>query len=241
MSPIQTSLHYFQSETCSHLHPGVGWACRICSESRPEGVVIVVWSSILLDSGRNTLRNSWAWLMHSPWRRQSWQEKLSISLVEVIEVVKKLHSGTTLGVNETGPAMHKALGIVGLGLLATSLSAGGWTQSLWIGSLVWLQMSEYHIAQPPLEKLTPGCWKRRLCPIAELQIQEEQCGFHPVYGTVDELFTLARILKGSYEFAHPVYMCFVDRLRPCPFGYLEGDIAGVRGTRALTMNHAVLE
>ena len=48
------------------------------------------------------------------------------------------------------------------------------------------------------EKLMSGCWRGgsgRLFPGS---------------GTVDKLFTLAKILEGSWEFAHPVYMCFVD-------------------------------
>lgn len=47
-------------------------------------------------------------------------------------------------------------------------------------------------------------------PIAEPQIEVEQCGFCPGHGTTDQLFTLARILEGAWEYAHPVYMCFVD-------------------------------
>ena len=39
--------------------------------------------------------------------------------------------------------------------------------------------------------------ERRLWPIVEPQIQEEQCGFHPGRGTVDQLFTLARLLEGG--------------------------------------------
>ena len=35
-------------------------------------------------------------------------------------------------------------------------------------------------------------------------------GFRPGRGTTDQLFTLARILEGAWEYAHPVYMCFVD-------------------------------
>ena len=50
----------------------------------------------------------------------------------------------------------------------------------------------------------------RVRPIVEPQIEEEQCGFHPRRGTTDQLFTLARILEGVWEYAHPVYMCFVD-------------------------------
>jgi len=52
--------------------------------------------------------------------------------------------------------------------------------------------------------------ERRLWPIVEPQLQEEQCGFRPGRGTVDQLFTLVGLLGGSWEFAHPVYMYFVD-------------------------------
>jgi len=52
--------------------------------------------------------------------------------------------------------------------------------------------------------------ERRLQPIVEPQIQEEQGGFCPGGGTVDQIFTLAELLRGSWEFDHPVYMCLVD-------------------------------
>ncbi|KAL0203001.1 hypothetical protein M9458_001019, partial [Cirrhinus mrigala] len=52
--------------------------------------------------------------------------------------------------------------------------------------------------------------ERRIRPIVEPRIQEEQCGFHPGRGTMDQLYTLFRVLEGSWEFAQPVHMCFVD-------------------------------
>ena len=52
--------------------------------------------------------------------------------------------------------------------------------------------------------------ERRVHPIVEPQIEEDQCGFCPGRGTTDQLFTLARILEGAWEYAYPVYMCFVD-------------------------------
>ena len=52
--------------------------------------------------------------------------------------------------------------------------------------------------------------ERRVRPVVEPRIQEEQCGFRPGRGTTDQLFTLAGILEGAWEYAHPVYMCFVD-------------------------------
>ena len=52
--------------------------------------------------------------------------------------------------------------------------------------------------------------ERRIQPIVEPRIQEEQCGFRPGRGTLDQLHTLRRVLEGSWEFAQPVHMCFVD-------------------------------
>ena len=57
------------------------------------------------------------------------------------------------------------------------------------------------------------------------QIKEKECGFCPGRVTVDQLYTLSRVLEGTWEFALPVQMCFVDLemafdLRPLgsPFG-----------------------
>ena len=52
--------------------------------------------------------------------------------------------------------------------------------------------------------------ERRVRPIVEPQLEEEQCGFHPGCGTMDHHFTLARILEGAWGYAYPVYMCFLD-------------------------------
>uniref|UniRef100_A0AAQ4PCE6 Reverse transcriptase domain-containing protein n=1 Tax=Gasterosteus aculeatus aculeatus TaxID=481459 RepID=A0AAQ4PCE6_GASAC len=52
--------------------------------------------------------------------------------------------------------------------------------------------------------------ERRVRLIVEPRIEEEQCGFRPGRGTTDQLFTLSRIKEGAWEYAHPVYMCFVD-------------------------------
>ncbi|KAI3353748.1 hypothetical protein L3Q82_004979 [Scortum barcoo] len=52
--------------------------------------------------------------------------------------------------------------------------------------------------------------ERRIRPIVDPWIQEEQCGFRPGRGTVDQLYTLHRVLEGLWEFAQPVHMCFVD-------------------------------
>ena len=76
-----------------------------------------------------------------------------------------------------------------------------------------------------------GVLERRVRRIVEPRIQEEQCGFRPGRGTVDQLYTLCRILEGAWEFAQPVHMCFVDlekAIRPCPSGSPVGGSLGVR-------------
>ena len=52
--------------------------------------------------------------------------------------------------------------------------------------------------------------ERRVQLLVEPQIQVEQCAFHPCHGTLDQLYTLVRVLEGPWEFAQPVHMCFVD-------------------------------
>ncbi|TWW54874.1 hypothetical protein D4764_0244430, partial [Takifugu flavidus] len=59
-------------------------------------------------------------------------------------------------------------------------------------------------------KVYSGVLERRVRRIVEPRIQEEQCGFRPGPGTVDQLYTLRRVLEGAWEFAQPVHMCFVD-------------------------------
>ncbi|TKS65269.1 putative 149 kDa protein ORF 2 [Collichthys lucidus] len=59
-------------------------------------------------------------------------------------------------------------------------------------------------------KVFSGVLERRVRKIVEPWIQEEQCGFRPGRGSVDQLYTLSAVLEGAWEFAQPVYMCFVD-------------------------------
>ena len=146
-----------------------------------------------------------------------------ISGVEVAEVVKKLRGGKAPGVDEIRPDYLKALDVVGLSWL-TRLCNIAWTSGVvpldWqTGVVVPLFIkgdrrvcSNYRgitlLSLPG--KVFSGVLQRRVRRIVEPRIQEEQCGFRPGRGTVDQLYTLRRILEGAWEFAHPVHMCFVD-------------------------------
>ena len=75
------------------------------------------------------------------------------------------------------------------------------------GCVLIIEASHYSAS---LGKYTLRFWKRRVRRIVEPQIEEEECGFRPGHGMTDQLFTLSRILEGAWEYAYPVYMCFVD-------------------------------
>lgn len=52
--------------------------------------------------------------------------------------------------------------------------------------------------------------EKRPWKTVEPLIQEEQKGFLPGHGTVNQIFTLVGPLVESQEFDYPVYICFVD-------------------------------
>ena len=147
----------------------------------------------------------------------------SISLEEVTVIVKHLHSGKAPGIDEIRPEMLKALGVEGLSwmtrLFNIAWKSGTVPREWQTGVVVPLFKKGDQRVCANYRGITllslPGkvyskVLERRIRPIVEPQIQEEQCGFRPGRGTTDQLFTLSRILEGAWEFAQPVYMCFVD-------------------------------
>uniref|UniRef100_A0AAV2JL93 ribonuclease H n=1 Tax=Knipowitschia caucasica TaxID=637954 RepID=A0AAV2JL93_KNICA len=147
----------------------------------------------------------------------------SISLAEVTKVVGSLHGGKAPGVDEIRPDYLKSLDVVGLSWL-TRLCNIAWRSGAvpmeWqTGVVVPLYKKGDRRVCSNYRGITllslPGkvyskVLERRLRPMVESRIQEEQCGFRPGRGTLDQLYTLHRILEGSWEFAQPVHMCFVD-------------------------------
>ena len=146
-----------------------------------------------------------------------------ITQAEVTEVVGKLLSGKAPGVDEIRPEYLKSLDFVGLSWLTRLCSIAWQSETVpldWQTGLVVPLFkkgdrrvcSNYRgitlLSLPG--KVYSRVLERRIRPIVEPQIQEEQCSFHPGRGTLDQLYTLRRVLKGSWEFAQPVHMCFVD-------------------------------
>ncbi|KAI3358693.1 hypothetical protein L3Q82_015103 [Scortum barcoo] len=67
-----------------------------------------------------------------------------------------------------------------------------------------------HTSQPPRRRSTPGYWRGEIRPIVKFGPGGTMLGFRPGRGTLDQLYTLHRVLEGLWEFAQPVHMCFVD-------------------------------
>ncbi|KAI3355631.1 hypothetical protein L3Q82_004184 [Scortum barcoo] len=159
---------------------------------------------------------------------------------EVTEVVCKLLSGKAPGVDEIRPEYLKSLDVVGLSWL-TRLCNIAWRLGTvpleWqTGVVVPLFKKGGPESVFQLQGITllslPGkvyaarkYWRGEFGRWSTLRIQEEQCGFRPGRGTLDQLYTLRRVLEGLWEFAQPVHMCFVDlekAFEPCPSWYSVG-------------------
>ena len=125
----------------------------------------------------------------------------------------KLLAGRVPGLDEIRPEFLKALGVVVVVVADTTRVA--------IGS------GAAGLADQGGSLFKKG--DRRVCSTYRgitSQIQEEQCGFGPGGGTVDQLYTL----KAAWEFAQTVLMRFVDLEKAlCPSGSPVGGSPGLWG------------
>ncbi|KAI3368000.1 hypothetical protein L3Q82_026820 [Scortum barcoo] len=84
--------------------------------------------------------------------------------------------------------------------------------------------------------------ERRIRPIVDPWIQEEQCGFRPGRGTVDQLYTLHRVLGGFMGVCptSPHVLCGSgEGIRPCPSWYSVGSAPRVWGPGAFAKGCSV--
>ncbi|KAI3361110.1 hypothetical protein L3Q82_013312, partial [Scortum barcoo] len=121
-----------------------------------------------------------------------------------------------------GPTLEPGLGLglAGERLVAGSLPTGpslsAWAlepSSLRGGLESKFHLQGDHTSQPPRESTHARCryWRGRIRPIVEPWIQEEQCGFCPGRGTLDQLYTLrAGCLRVYGRLPNQCHMCFVD-------------------------------
>ncbi|KAK3508104.1 hypothetical protein QTP70_014279 [Hemibagrus guttatus] len=146
-----------------------------------------------------------------------------ITQAEVTEVVQQLLGGKAPGVDEIRPEYLKSPDVVGLSWLTRLCNIVWWSGTVpldWATGVVVPLFkkgdrrlcSNYRgitlLSLPG--KVYSRVLERRVQPLVEPRIQEEQCGFRPSRGTLDQLYTLHRVLEDSWEFTQPVHICFVD-------------------------------
>ncbi|KAK3515760.1 hypothetical protein QTP70_030463 [Hemibagrus guttatus] len=135
-------------------------------------------------------------------------------------VVQQLLGGKAPGVDEIRPEYLKSLDVVGLTRLCDIAWRSGTVPLDWATRVVipLFKKGDRRVCSnyrgitllSLTGKVCSRVLERRVRPLVEPRIQEEQCGFRPSCGTLDQLYTLHRVLEGLWEFAQPVHMCFVD-------------------------------
>ncbi|KAK3520878.1 hypothetical protein QTP86_015402 [Hemibagrus guttatus] len=142
-----------------------------------------------------------------------------ITQAEVTEVVQQLLSEKAPGVGEIRPGYLKTLDVVGLSWLTRLCNTAWWSGTVpldWATGVVvpLFKKEDRRVCSNYrgiiLLSLPRKVYSRVLERRVEPQILEEKCGFRPGHGTLDQLYTLHRVLEGTWEFAQPVHMCFVD-------------------------------
>ncbi len=160
-----------------------------------------------------------------PWRRTtSWPRRDSGK-----------PSGTSGGGSSAPPMPQylKSLDVVGLSWLTRLCNIAGWSGTVPLGWQIGVVVplfkkgdrrvcSNYRgitlLSLPG--KVHARVLERSIRPIVEPRIQEEQCGFRPGRGTLDQLYTLSRVLEGSWEFAQPIHMDLEKAFDCVPRGIL---------------------
>ena len=158
-------------------------------------------------------------------KKESFRDMLSRGTPEAVLEQARRAAATAVapGIDEILPEMLKALGVEGLSwstrLFNITWGSGSVPKEWQTGVVVSLfkmgdqRVCTYYRGITLLSlpgKVYSKVLERRVQWTAEPQIEEEQCGFCTGRGTMDQLFTLAGILEGAWEYNLLVHMCIVD-------------------------------
>ena len=147
----------------------------------------------------------------------------SLDVDEVWRAIHRLKSGKAAGVDEIRPEMLKALGGEGFAWITrvfqVAWDSGEAPMDWQTGVVIPLFKKGDKTCCDNYRGITllslPGkvyakVLESRLRAIVESKILDEQCGFRPGRSTTDQVFTLHQTSEKAWEYAKPVYMCFVD-------------------------------
>lgn len=146
-----------------------------------------------------------------------------LAVEEVWQAVNRLKSGKAAGVDEIRPEMLKALGGEGIAWLTRVFQVAwdcGTVPDEWQTAVIVpifkkgsrADCNNYRgislLSLPG--KVYAKVLESRIRGVIEPQISDEQCGFRGGRSTSDQVFILRQICEKAWEFALPVFMCFVD-------------------------------
>ena len=144
------------------------------------------------------------------------REAPPISLAEVAEVVKQLFSGKAPGVDEIRPEMLKALDIVGLSWL-TRLFNVAWGSGTVPVVVTFFKKGDRRVCSNywgitllSLPGFIPGCLKGGSGRLSNLNFRRSNMDSVLAVEQWTSSLPLLGCWGVAWEFAHPVYMCFVD-------------------------------
>ena len=142
---------------------------------------------------------------------------------EVKSVVKNLKNGKAAGIDDIRPEMVKNSGELGISWLHSIIDMAwetGKVPSDWAKAVIVpiykkgdrKECSNYRgislLSVPG--KVYAGILEKKLRNIVETQLDDSQCGFRPLRGCQDQIFSLRQISEKCYEIGKEVFMCFID-------------------------------
>ncbi|GAB0086845.1 Reverse transcriptase domain [Sergentomyia squamirostris] len=151
------------------------------------------------------------------------RDESSPSFEEVLQVISSLKSGKAAAIDEIRSEMLKHLGVEGTMWLTRVIRvawlSGRVPEDWQVGVIVPIfkkgnrkDCANYRgislLSLPG--KVFAKVLETRCRAVVEPHLGDQQCGFRPGRSTTDQLFALKMILEKSWEYAIPVYCCFID-------------------------------
>ena len=173
----------------------------------------------LLNVGENTFSN----VSNFDVQWDSNYDGNGITLEEVKRMVNRLQYNKAAGVDEIKSELIKDSGLSGLKWLHRIINMAwesGQVPSDWTKAVITpifkngnrKDCNKYRGISliSVVDKIFSGIVERRVRVLVEDKLDENQCGFRPLRGCQDQIFSLRQIMEKSYEWNRELYLCFID-------------------------------
>ena len=156
-------------------------------------------------------------------RKEAFNENTKIGISEIRSIVNNLKNGKAAGVDDIRAEMIKNSGEMGIWWLydiidlawETGKVPDDWTKGVIVpiykkgDKKVCGNYRGISLLSVP-GKIYAGVLEKKLRNIVEGKLDEGQCGFRPLRGCQDQIFSLRQISEKYYEKGKEVFLCFID-------------------------------